>query len=89
VLASSGERFATDTRTGLSAGCLLAQAGLIERAWHDLRAQWRADVRLVVSGGAADVVADALTVPHTRRESLVIAGLALIARDAVVSHSIL
>jgi type III pantothenate kinase len=79
--ALTGNLFATDTREGLSAGCLLAQAGFIERAWHDLRAQWHAEVRLVVSGGAAGVVADALKVPHTRHDSLVIPGLALIARD--------
>jgi type III pantothenate kinase len=79
--ALTGDLFATDTRAGLSAGCLLAQAGFVERTWHDLRAQWQAEVRLVVSGGAASVVADALKAPHTRHESLVIPGLALIARD--------
>jgi type III pantothenate kinase len=84
-----GEWFATDTRAGLSAGCLLAQAGLIERAWRDLRAQWRADVRLVVGGGGSEVVAGALSVPHTRHDSLVIPGLALIAREAVDSNPLL
>jgi type III pantothenate kinase len=79
--ALTGDLFATDTRAGLSAGCLLAQAGFVERAWHDLCEQWQADVRLVVCGGAAGVVADALKVPHTRHDSLVIPGLALIARD--------
>jgi type III pantothenate kinase len=74
--------FATDTRAGLSAGCLLAQAAFVERAWHELCAQWHADVRLLVSGGAADVVAEALKVSHTRHDSLVIPGLALIARAA-------
>ncbi|MDP9156473.1 MAG: type III pantothenate kinase [Pseudomonadota bacterium] len=81
ALASSASVFATDTRAALSTGCLLAQAGLIERAWQDLRAQWNGDFRLILSGGAASEVAGALKVPHTRHDSLVLAGLALIARE--------
>lgn len=87
AITSSTGIFATDTRTALSSGCLLAQAGLIERAWHDLRAQWNNDVRLILSGGGASEVAGALKVPHTRHDSLVLAGLALIAREAAVSRS--
>jgi type III pantothenate kinase len=79
--------FATDTAAALSAGCLLAQAALIERAWHDLKADWQADVRLVLGGGAANEIAGALDVPHTRHDSLVLSGLALIARDATARHS--
>ena len=71
--------FATDTRHAISAGSLLAQAGLIERAWHELAADWGAPVRLVLSGGAADEVARTLTVPHTRHDGLVLSGLARIA----------
>ncbi|MCC8392135.1 type III pantothenate kinase [Paraburkholderia sp. MMS20-SJTR3] len=74
-----GPFFATDTPRSLSAGCTLAQAGLIERMWGDLRDEWQVPVRLVVSGGAADAVASALKVPHTRHDSLVLSGLALIA----------
>ncbi|CAN7169331.1 type III pantothenate kinase [Caballeronia sp. LjRoot34] len=93
AISSSNGIFATDTRTALSSGCLLAQAGLIERAWQDLRAQWNNgnngnnDVRLILSGGGASEVAGALKVPHTRHDSLVLAGLALIAREAAVSRS--
>jgi type III pantothenate kinase len=78
--------FATDTRAALSSGCLLAQAGLIERAWRDLRADWQSDVRLVLGGGAASEIAGALDVPHTRHDSLVLAGLALIARDTAARN---
>ncbi|OLL33429.1 pantothenate kinase [Burkholderia sp. SRS-W-2-2016] len=74
-----GPFFATDTPRSLSAGCTLAQAGLIERMWGDLCDEWQVPVRLVVSGGAADAVASALKVPHTRHDSLVLSGLALIA----------
>ena len=91
AISSSNSIFATDTRSALSSGCLLAQTGLIERALHDLRAQWNNDVRLILSGGGASEVAGALKVPHTRHDSLVLAGLALIAheaaREAAVSRS--
>jgi type III pantothenate kinase len=71
--------FATDTRRSISAGCALAQAAFVERMWTELRAQWDAPVRLVVSGGAADEVIAALKPPFTRHDSLVLSGLALIA----------
>jgi type III pantothenate kinase len=77
--ARRGPFFATDTPRSLSAGCTLAQAGLIERMWRDLQDEWRVQVRLVVSGGAVDEVTSALKVPHTRHDSLVLSGLALIA----------
>ncbi|SAK40822.1 pantothenate kinase [Caballeronia hypogeia] len=79
--------FAIDTAAALSSGCLLAQASLIERAWRDLKTQWQAEVRLVLGGGAANEIAGALGVPHTRHDSLVLSGLALIARDATAPHS--
>ncbi|MEW6343270.1 MAG: type III pantothenate kinase [Pseudomonadota bacterium] len=74
-----GPFFATDTPRSLSAGCALAQAGLIERMWADLQEAWAVPVRLVVGGGAANEVTGALKVPHTRHDSLVLSGLALIA----------
>ncbi|MGF6753120.1 type III pantothenate kinase [Paraburkholderia sp. GAS42] len=76
-----GPSFATDTPRSLSAGCALAQAGLIERMWNDLGDAWQVPVRLVTSGGAADEVTAALKVPHTRHDSLVLSGLALIAAE--------
>ncbi|MGG1945123.1 type III pantothenate kinase [Trinickia sp. NRRL B-1857] len=71
--------FATDTPHAIAAGSRLAQAGLIERAWRELSHAWGKTVRLVVGGGAADEVAQVLDVPHTRHDTLVLAGLALIA----------
>ncbi|MFB5153314.1 type III pantothenate kinase [Burkholderia orbicola] len=79
---AQAEPFQIDTPRSLSAGCLYAQAGLIERAWRDLVAAWQAPVRLVLAGGAADDVARALTVAHTRHDALILSGLALIATDA-------
>ncbi|MGF6570334.1 type III pantothenate kinase [Paraburkholderia sp. GAS333] len=81
-----GPFFATDTPRSLSAGCTLAQAGLIERMWRDLQDEWQVSVRLVVSGGAVDEVASALKVPHTRHDSLVLSGLALIAAAHAQDH---
>jgi len=74
--------FATDTPRSLSSGCALAQIGLIERMWRDLQEEWKAPVRLVVSGGAAGELVQGLSVPYTRHDSLVLAGLALIAAQA-------
>jgi type III pantothenate kinase len=71
--------FATDTPQAISTGSLLAQAGLVERAWRELSHAWNAPVKLVLGGGAADEVARALTTPCTRHDGLVLAGLALIA----------
>jgi type III pantothenate kinase len=71
--------FAADTRHAITAGSLLAQAGLVERAWRELCRAWNAPVRLVVGGGAAGDVASALDVPYTRHDTLVLSGLALIA----------
>jgi type III pantothenate kinase len=74
--------FATDTPRSLSSGCALAQIGLIERMWRDLQDEWKVPVRLIVSGGAAGELVQALGVPYTRHDSLVLAGLALIAAQA-------
>jgi type III pantothenate kinase len=82
-----GPFFATDTRRSLSAGCALAQAGLIERMWSDLQEAWGVPVRLVVSGGAAAEVTGALKVPHTPHDSLVLSGLALIAAEGAARRS--
>jgi type III pantothenate kinase len=81
-----GPFFATDTPRSLSAGCTLAQAGLIERMWRDLQDEWQVPVRLVISGGAVDEVASALKVPHTRHDSLVLSGLALIAAERAMER---
>jgi type III pantothenate kinase len=78
--------FATDTPRSLSAGCTLAQAGLVERTLRDLQDEWQVPVRLVIGGGAVDEVASALKVPHTRHDSLVLSGLALIAADSTTQY---
>jgi type III pantothenate kinase len=79
--------FATDTPRSLSSGCALAQIGLIERMWRDLQEEWQVPVRLVVGGGAAGELVQALGVPYTRHDSLVLAGLALIAAQGSANPS--
>ncbi|ACC69396.1 type III pantothenate kinase [Paraburkholderia phymatum] len=85
--AERGAWFATDTPRSLSSGCALAQIGLIERMWRHLQDEWQVSVRLVVGGGAAGELVQALSVPYTRHDSLVLAGLALIAAQAPVYPS--
>jgi len=75
--------FALETEASISRGCLLAQAGVIERAWQTWSDFLQAPVRLVLSGGAADAIAPALRIPHTRHDHLVLAGLGLIAAEHV------
>lgn len=74
--------FAQTTATALLEGCRLAQVGLIESAWQAARARSDRPVRCIVSGGAAPEVVQALTIPFTRHDHLVLDGLALIAADA-------
>jgi type III pantothenate kinase len=79
--------FAIDTPASLSSGCALAQVGLIERMWRETQDDWEVPVRLVVGGGAANELTQALSVPHTRHDALVLAGLALIAADGETTHA--
>jgi len=78
---SDFQGFALDTEASISRGCLLAQAGVIERAWQTWVDFLQAPVRLILSGGAADAIAPVLRIPHTRHDHLVLAGLGLIAAD--------
>ncbi|SDV48367.1 type III pantothenate kinase [Chitinasiproducens palmae] len=82
--ADPSQAFANETARAMVEGCRAAQAGLIERAW---RARREADpattLRCVLAGGAADEIAPVLTIPHTRHDDLVLAGLYEIAREAI------
>jgi len=62
--------FANNTIDAIVSGCVNAQAGAIERAV----AAHGADL-CIVSGGAAPYIVPALSIPHTVRENLVLAGL--------------
>lgn len=69
---------ANDTANAIVEGCRAAQAGLIERAWRACATP----LRCVLAGGAVDQVGPALTIPFTRHDNLVLAGLFRIAADA-------
>ena len=62
--------FADNTMDAIVSGCVNAQAGAIERAV----AAHGAD-QCIVSGGAAGYIVPALSIPHTVRANLVLAGL--------------
>lgn len=62
--------FANNTLDAIVSGCINAQAGAIERAVAAHGAQ-----DCIVSGGAAGYIVPALTIAHTVRDNLVLAGL--------------
>ena len=62
--------FANNTLDAIVSGCVNAQAGAIERAVAAHGAE-----RCIVSGGAAAYIVPALSITHTVRENLVLAGL--------------
>ncbi len=62
--------FANNTMDAIVSGCINAQAGAIERA---VAAHGADDC--IVSGGAAGYIVPALSIPHTVRDNLVLAGL--------------
>jgi type III pantothenate kinase len=62
--------FADNTMDAIVSGCVNAQAGAIERAVAAHGAE-----ACIVSGGAAGYIVPALSIPHTVRENLVLAGL--------------
>lgn len=72
--------WADNTHDAIALGCLSAQCGAIQLAWERLAADLAPDVpRCILSGGASDILAAALTVPHLRHDNLVMTGLARLA----------
>lgn len=62
--------FADNTEDAILAGCLAAQAGAIEHALGQ-----HAGARLLLSGGAAHLVAPVLAAPHRLVDNIVLIGL--------------
>lgn len=67
-----------NTADAITSGCLLAQAGAIERMFEQFAGQTGA--RCVLAGGGADPLAGLLRIPLLRVNNLVLRGLAVIAR---------
>jgi type III pantothenate kinase len=72
--------FADNTDDAIINGCLMAQAGAIERACAALEAQCGA-VRCILSGGAAGFIAPTLSLPHQMIANIVLIGLQVAARS--------
>jgi type III pantothenate kinase len=71
--------FAHDTRAGLIAGARHACAAAIEHARREAGRQLGRRPRLILAGGAMDVIAPLLESPYRREDDLVLRGLAAIA----------
>jgi type III pantothenate kinase len=71
--------FAHDTRAGLIAGARHACAAAIEHARREAGRQLGRRPRLILAGGAMDVIAPLLDSPYRREDDLVLRGLAVIA----------
>ncbi|MBC7415124.1 MAG: type III pantothenate kinase [Herminiimonas sp.] len=73
--AAEASLFADNTRDAMHGGCLLAQAGAIERA-----VAAHGGAHCLLSGGAAALVAPYLAIPATSVDNLVLIGLHAVAR---------
>lgn len=71
--------FANHTKAAVHQGCAQALAGLIDRALAEMEREVGARPRLLLTGGACDIVAP-LIGTHERVEDLVLRGLAVLAR---------
>lgn len=67
------------TEDAIVSGCLEAQAGAIERAWHRLAAE---NPLCIVSGGNAEVVGNQLVIPYRVAHNLPLEGLKRLASQS-------
>jgi len=72
--------WADNTHDAITAGCLAAQAGAVERTWRALEA--RGPTRCLLSGGARHVLARALSMPFEMHDNLVLLGLHTMSEQA-------
>jgi type III pantothenate kinase len=81
--AAAGTAFARDTAAALRAGAVLATTGAIERALRAARRQSPGRrPKLLLTGGAAAMIAAQLGLAHETVPDLVLRGLAVLARTA-------
>ena len=78
--------FADNTADAISAGCMQAQVGAIERAVQQYQGQQHGHVLCVISGGAGSVIASQLAIPHKKVDNLVLIGLHVAALAAAASR---
>jgi type III pantothenate kinase len=77
---------ADNTRDAIERGCRLAVAALIDRGVADVRSRLRETPVLLLTGGAASVVAPLLVSPATLVPDLVLRGLAVLAVAGSMNH---
>ncbi len=74
-------QIADNTHDAIVAGCIVAQAGAIEKAQRQLAQRWGQPVQCVLSGGAAFAIAPALALPFVAIDNLVLHGLCAVLRE--------
>jgi type III pantothenate kinase len=73
--------FPASTPEAITSGAVQACVGAIERMRGLMAARGLSNIRVLLSGGAADELASHLPLPHAIHENLVLDGLVLIARN--------
>lgn len=74
------------TVDAIASGCAHAQAGAVERLYHQHRER-HPDLQCVISGGASRTLAPRLTIPYRQVENLVLEGLYRIAQKRAKAGS--
>jgi len=72
----------TNSADAIHSGALRALAGAVEGMWRELLRSGAREPRCVLSGGAAPLLAELLTLPIVAVDNLVLEGLVKIARQA-------
>ena len=80
VALSDVAEFPDNTEAAIHTGVLDAQAGLVYRVWHRFAGHLRAEPRLILTGGQAEVLVARLSIAADIEHNLVLRGLALRAK---------
>jgi type III pantothenate kinase len=75
--------FGRDTVTAVTAGCMAAALGLIERTQSYVAAAGKLPCRLLITGGDAEAMLSHLALPWQYMPQLVLDGLSLLAREPI------
>ena len=72
---------ANNTEQAISAGCILAIAGLVERVSNEMREQYDNAICTILTGGDAETIGRLLAIDYKYEPHLVLEGLAVYARE--------
>ena len=81
----SSNTFPTNTADAIETGVHHALLGAIERAARTFEEKQRADIRCMLTGGAANLIAPYLNRPYQLVDNLVLEGLLLIAQEETLT----